>query len=60
MTKNRARAIAGVLQAVIAFLLVTQSDVVIPPLAKVILGAVSVALATVDWGALFDGTPPTT
>lgn len=56
MTANRARAIAAVFQASIAFLLVTQSDVALPPVLKVILGVISVALAAVDWGALIDGT----
>lgn len=51
MTANRVRAIVGVIQAVIAFTLVTQSDVVVPPLLKYLLGAASVGFATIDWGA---------
>jgi hypothetical protein len=55
LTPTRARAIAAVAQAVIAFLLITQTDVSIPAVAKVVLGAVSVGLAAVDWGALING-----
>lgn len=48
---TRWKALATVVQAVIAFLLVTQSDVTLDPIVKVVLGAISVALAAVDWGA---------
>lgn len=37
-------AISSVIQAVIVFTLVTQSDVTVAPLVKYILGAVAVAL----------------
>ena len=52
MTAKKAQAIAAIVQAGIAFLLVTQSDVALAPLAKVILGLISVVLAAVDWGAI--------
>lgn len=52
MTATKAKAIAAIAQAGIAFLLVTQSDVALPPLLKVLLGLGSVILAAVDWGAI--------
>jgi hypothetical protein len=56
MSSNQIRVIVGVIQAVIAFALVTQSDVVIPPLIKFALGAITVGLAAIDWGALGEPT----
>lgn len=51
---NRWKALATIAQAVIAFLLVTQSDIDLAPAVKVALGAISVGLAAVDWGAFAD------
>lgn len=55
MTPTRARILAGAVSAVITFLLVTQTDVALAPIAKVALGAVNVALVYIDWGALITG-----
>lgn len=44
MTVTQWRTLFGIVAAVCAFLL-TQSDVVMPPWAKLILGAISVAVA---------------
>lgn len=52
MTAKKAQAIAAIVQAGIAFLLVTQSDVALAPVVKVVLGLVSVVLAAVDWGSI--------
>lgn len=54
---NRIRAVAATVQAGIAFLLITQTDVALDPAVKVVLGLISVALAATDWGALVEGKP---
>lgn len=47
MTDNVWQTLAGVAAAVAAFLL-TQNDVTVEPIAKVVLGAILVALAVVN------------
>lgn len=51
VSENQARVAIAVAAAVVAYLL-AQPDVVLPPIAKVILGAVSVALAVVNPGSV--------
>lgn len=60
MTITRSQAVAlsvVVAQAVVAFLL-TQPDVILPPLVKVILGCASVGLSTVALFLKIQPAPP--
>lgn len=61
MTRSQAIAVGlNVANAVIAFLLVTQQDVVIPPLLKVVLGAASVGIAVLLTALRIEPSPTLT